>query len=256
MKEEKKRLKIAWLFPDILYLHGERGNILALERLGAMMGLETEVAKIDDGIQDFEPMDYHIIFCPPGEMVSMPGIIERLRPHREELENFIDSGRVLLVTGTSQCIFGGRTERSDGPDFDGLGIIDCDYRERKLVYGDDLCITTDYCEGYDQCFGVQIQMMDIASREKELGTIIYGFGNNEGSAEGIVKKNSIFTNLLGPALVLNPWLTVEMIKRAAAAGNIEISETDIDMDLEMKSLEVKKAFALNKKTNLKNRAVR
>ena len=56
MKEEKKRLKIAWLFPDILYLHGERGNILALERLGAMMGLETEVAKIDDGIQDFEPM--------------------------------------------------------------------------------------------------------------------------------------------------------------------------------------------------------
>lgn len=50
--------------------------------------------------------------------------------------------------------------------------------------------------------------------------------------------------------------TVEMIKRAAAAGNLEISETDIDMDLEMKSLEVKKAFALNKKTNLKNRAVR
>ena len=99
-------------------------------------------------------------------------------------------------------------------------------------------------------------MMDIASREKELGTIIYGFGNNEGSTEGIVKKNSIFTNLLGPALVLNPWLTVEMIKRAAAAGNLEISETDIDMDLEMKSLEVKKAFALNKKTNLKNRAVR
>lgn len=256
MKDEKKQLRIAWLFPDILYLHGERGNILALERIGDMLGLEVETVKVDYDNADFEPMDYHVIFCPPGEMVCLPGIIEWLKPHKEALENFVRSGRVLLVTGTSQCIFGNRTKRIDGPDIEGLGMIDCDYEERKMVYGDDLYIRTDYCGGYDQCFGVQIQMMDVNSREKEFGTIIYGFGNNGGTSEGSLRENSIFTNLLGPALVLNPWLASEIIKRAAKAGGLEISDADIDMDLEKRSLEVKKDFALNKRTNLKNRAVR
>ncbi len=243
MKEEKKRLKIAWLFPDILYLHGERGNILALERLGAMMGLETEVAKIDDGIQDFEPMDYHHLL-PAGEMVSMPGIIEKLRPHREELENFIDSGRVLLVTGTSQCIFGGRTERSDGPDFDGLGIIDCDYRERKLVT-EMTCVSgqttaqdmtsvssTDTDDGYSQ------------QGKKELGTIIYGFGNNEGSTEGIVKKNSIFTNLLGPAPCSEPMAHCGDDKAGGCGRKSRNIRDRHRYGSEMKSLEVKKSFCL------------
>lgn len=29
-------MKIAWLFPDTLYLHGERGNILALARFAEL----------------------------------------------------------------------------------------------------------------------------------------------------------------------------------------------------------------------------
>ena len=70
-----KELRIAWLFPDTLYLHGERGNILALQRISAMKGLEASVDKIDFDTEDFDPMDYDIIFCPPGEIVSFPVVI-------------------------------------------------------------------------------------------------------------------------------------------------------------------------------------
>ena len=51
-------LKIAWLFPDTFYLHGERGNILALERFAGLAGLETETDKIDFDTEGFSPLDH------------------------------------------------------------------------------------------------------------------------------------------------------------------------------------------------------
>ena len=38
MENAKRTMKAAWLFPDILFLHGERGNIMALERIAGLFG--------------------------------------------------------------------------------------------------------------------------------------------------------------------------------------------------------------------------
>ena len=265
MKEETRKFKIAWLFPDVLYLHGERGNVLALERVSRALGLEPEVNKIDVEGEDFEPLAYDLIFCPPGELSSFPRVIEKLAPAREALLDFVASGRVLLATGTSVCVFGERTERLDGSAIDGLGLLACTFKERRLVYGDDLYVKTSYCPQYDQCFGVQVQMVDVESREEPFAEIIYGYGNNEGKSEGMVKNNSIFTNMLGPALVLNPWLTKEIVLRAARAGGLKLGDQEpggraaagaavleADAALAKTSLEVKRDFALSKRSNLKN----
>ena len=32
-------LNITWLYPDLLNLHGDRGNLMAFERVGKAMGL-------------------------------------------------------------------------------------------------------------------------------------------------------------------------------------------------------------------------
>ena len=69
---------------------------------------------------------------------------------------------------------------------------------------------------------------------------------------GVKKHNSVFTNVLGPMLVLNPWLTEEMIRKAAESIGLETDDVDIDTSLERKSLESKKKFAMNKKTRLTN----
>ena len=39
--------RIAWLFPDTLFLHGERGNLLALARFARLAGFEPEIIKVD-----------------------------------------------------------------------------------------------------------------------------------------------------------------------------------------------------------------
>ena len=41
-------LNIVWAYPDILNLHGDRGNLLALERIAKMLEIETKVTKIEN----------------------------------------------------------------------------------------------------------------------------------------------------------------------------------------------------------------
>ncbi len=55
-------MKIAWLFPDTLYLHGERGNILALARFAELAGFQAQIEKVDFETENFDAMDYDVIF--------------------------------------------------------------------------------------------------------------------------------------------------------------------------------------------------
>ena len=77
----EKTLKIGWMFPDSLYLHGDRGNVLALKRMGEAAGFEVEIEKIDFDTEDFTPMDYDFLFCSPGEIASFSSIIDYLEPY-------------------------------------------------------------------------------------------------------------------------------------------------------------------------------
>lgn len=247
-------LKIAWLFPDTLYLHGERGNILALERYASLFGLKPQTDKIDFDTEDFQPMDYDIIFCPPGEIVSFPVILEYLKPKADGFREFIEAGRPLIATGTSTALWCSRVQRADGTSFDAMGILDAWVQENEAVYGDDVYFSTAYNGTEMEILGNQIQMADLFSEtELPFGQLIYGYGNTgKDRREGFVLKNSIFTNALGPVLVTNPWLTAEIIRAAAAAGGMEISDAEPDMELEKKSFATKKEFVLSKETRLTN----
>ena len=248
MTEMNKTIRAAWLFPDILYIHGERGNLLALERVAGFAGVEVTVDRVDFDTEGFDPMNYDFIFCPPGEIASFTAVVEWLKPYKAGLQQFIAEGRVLLATGTSQCIFGGITKREDGSAVEGLGLIDCDFTERKMVYGEVLHFMTSYGGEELEIFGSQIQMMDVESREEAFGQLLYGFGNTgKDRKEGSMKNNSIFTNTLGPILVLNPWLTKKIVRICTGAEDF-----GFDMSLEQKSLETKKQFTAGKVSRLTN----
>ena len=82
---------------------------------------------------------------------------------------------------------------------------------------------------------------------KRFGSVIYGRGNNGSDGiEGAVHVNSIFTNMLGPVLVNNPWLTVRIIRTAAEVKGLEISKRDPEFTLERKSMKLKKQFIESK----------
>ena len=246
--------RIGWLFPDTLFLHGERGNVLALAKYAELMGFDHSITKIDFDTESFDPMAYDVLFAAPGEISVFPYVREWLLPYKDRLSEFIENGHPLIVTGTTLGLFGRKINRADGTEMAGLGIMHSEMTERGYIYGDDVLYKTTYNDAEIEIVGSQISMADIDIGDEEpFGELEYGYGNNgKDRNEGMTRGYSIFTNALGPVLVYCPWLTAEIIRAAAWASGKSCGELKYDMELEKKSFELKKKFNLSKFTNLTN----
>lgn len=235
-----EELNITWAYPDILNLHGDRGNIMALERIAKQMKITPNIKRINQYEEkiDFENTD--ILFFNPGELKVMPSIIQALKEQKEALDQYIEQGKTIIVIGTTGCIMAKETKRINGEIIQGLGYLDMTCEEREKVYGDDIHFKLK--EGEQEIIGCQIQMIDTKIKEDiALGTIIYGMGNQGDGTEGAKYKNVIFTNALGPVLVKNPWYTEALIRQAMEVKGYEKRNT-LDFSLEEKSLACIKKF--------------
>lgn len=252
-------IDIAWMYPDTLYLHGERGNVMALVRYAQDLGLEPKVHRIDLGMKDFDPMEYDILFYGPGEISSFNSVMKHIGTYTRSLAEYMAYGKIMIVTGATVAMFGERIRRFDpdaeggiGEVIEGLHLIPALAEEREYVFGDDLDVRAEY-GGYSmELIGNQIHMADIDFMEnsnyRRFGNVIYGRGNNGSDGmEGVVYNNSIFTNMLGPLFVGNPWLTVQILRKAAELRGIEIKMPEPDYEMEVRSFRLKKEFIDGKK---------
>lgn len=206
---DKMTLRLGWMYPDCLNLHGERGSVQAFERVGKNLGIEVEVRRIND-FDDPIPFDeLDLLLFLPGEITTFDFIRPALERQRKALERYLDRGGWIIAVGTTGLLFGGKTIREDGSVFEGLGILAVSGKERKYVWGDDLHFRLR--DSKQEIFGSQIQMADVEAQEP-LGDVLYGRGNNANGTEGARYKNLLFTNCLGPVFVKNPWWTENIIR--------------------------------------------
>ena len=245
-------LNITWCFPDLLNLHGDRGNILALEKVAKLLDLNVKVNKVinlGDEI-DFENSD--ILFFNPGELKLVKPIIDALTSYKEQLEKYIENNKVIVLIGTSGAIFAKNIKRLN-EEFDGLGFLDMTCKERETVYGDDIIFRLNSNDDIE-INGNQIQIIDTYLNDDiSLGTLQYGRGNNgdEHNLEGATYKNVIFTNTLGPIFVKNPWYAEKIIKDAMEAKGVKIEKIieSKEFELEYNSLECIKRYNEKKVKN-------
>ncbi len=240
------------MYPDTLFLHGERGNALALERYAKELCNDYSIDRVDFETESFDPAEYDVIYFGAGEISSFEAVIKDMESYKDSLKAFIEAGKPLIATGTTMAMFGKSIKRTDGSTVEGAGFIPVSATEREYVYGDDLQIETDYCGQHMEIVGNQIQMINIDFDEeggfKGFGKVVYGMGNNGSDGiEGVMYKNSVFTNLLGPVLICDPWFTCRIIRAASEVSGEILKGDDPDFELELKSLEKKKAFISNKK---------
>lgn len=215
---DSNELKMAYLYPDILNLHGDRGNIWAFERVAGDMGIHLSIDRVNSVTDEFNPADYDLLFMSPGEIVTAHHIADSIRDKYDEFSEYIDSGKILIVIGTTICVFAKHTQRIKKPDFEGLGLLDIDCDERAVTYSNDAILETDVFGGTMEIVGGQIQMLKVSlGSETPLGKAVYGYGNDKKGYEGAVKNNFYYTNLLGPVFVKNPWFAEALLKKAAEA---------------------------------------
>jgi CobQ-like glutamine amidotransferase family enzyme len=252
----EKNLRVLWLYPDILNLHGDRGNAMALVRVAGQLGLGAEVRRVTR-LADEVDLDWaNMLLLNSGELAVMTEVVRALSNEKLDVEKYSNAGGAVFCTGTAGAALARETERADGGIIQGLGLLGMRCRERAEILGDDVIFRTEEVE--EAICGIQIQMVDsfLDEGQAPFGGLLYGHGNNgrahnaahsgegPGGGEGAIRKNITFTNALGPVLVKNPWLTLHLIERALGTplAPEEKAKAAAAWGLERKSSEAIRAF--------------
>ena len=241
-------INLLWLYPDLLNLHGDRGNIMAFERIAKIMNLDLKVKKVENLTEDFELSNTDIIFLNPGELSTVLNVTKTLLHKKQKLLEYVNSGKYIIAVGTTGALLSKKIFMLNGQEYEGLGIIDMECKQREMVIGDDLYFILD---GRKEIIGSQIQMLDFNVDDNNILTKSeYGYANNGQDKEGGRYKNAIFTNALGPVFLKNPWWTEVILNDVVSDREIKTKETTMDdFDFEICSFNSTKKFLMLKVDN-------
>ena len=240
-------LHILWLYPDVLNIHGGRGDIMALLHMCDVLEIPVEIRRSDSLRADEDWNWPHIVYMTAGELKCVDTVSAALIRQKESIEKFIRRGGLLVANGSSGAALAKRTEFLDGRVVEGAGFLDMTWKERESVWGDDIWVKTE--DGLD-VIGNQIQVADVTLGEgqKPFGKIIYGRGNDGAGDEGAISLGVIYTGVLGPLLTKNPRLTASLIQGAATLAQVGSGRSleSSDIEIEEESAEYIKAFMKEK----------
>lgn len=214
------KIRILWMYPDSLNLHGGRGDLMALLRFATMCKLPVEIRRVEN-LSDPVPLDQAdmLYFC-CSDLDCVPDVVRALEPIKTDLERFAAEGKVIMCNGSTGAVLGRDLWLLNGTLLPCLGLLGMHWTQRQTIHGNDLWLRTD--NGIE-IIGNEIKRADVTLEpgQKPFAAVKYGGGNHGDGFEGAITGNVIYTACLGPVLVRNPWLAVDLLRRAAAAAGLE-----------------------------------
>ena len=211
-----KELKILYLYPDMLELYGDYGNIQVLKYRLEKRGFNCIVDRysIGDNKPDFK--NYDIIFAGGGADNEQSILSEDLIKYKKEIKEAENDGVFFLLICGAYQLFGKYYKGVEGNIIPGLEIFPyyteaiADRKKRcigNIVLDVTLNGKNSKVIGFENHGG---QTYDIPT---PFGKVLFGNGNKFGDTEeGFFKENVIATYLHGPLLSKNPELTDCIIK--------------------------------------------
>lgn len=237
------QLTIGWLYPDLMSIYGDRGNIIVLQKRCEWRDINVTIKEItlDSSAKDLQQCD---LLMMGGAQDSQQTIVAKdLQKKKSVLSEMIESEIPgLYICGGFQYL-GKYYKEADGTVIEQLGILDM-YTEnpggRRLIGNiaikieDSRFKIQDYIVGFENHGGRTILGKGI----EPLGKVIRGYGSNdEAKEEGAVYKNSIGTYFHGPILPKNPeladWLIVKALEKKYKKNFVIASETKQSHQIEI-----------------------
>ena len=225
------KLTIGHLYPELLNLYGDRGNIISLQKRAQWRGIDAEVIEynLSDEI-DFSKLD--IVFVGGGSDREQLLVCKRLSEIKTQFKEYVeDNGVVVAICGGYQLL--GHYYKLKNEFIEGLSILDIftESGEGRLI--SNVVIKTNLFErpvvGFEN-HGGRTYIGDCTP----LGEVAYGNGNNgTDKGEGVIYKNVIGTYLHGPLFPKNPHLCDYVISKALERkyGNVTLEELDDSIEL-------------------------
>jgi CobQ-like glutamine amidotransferase family enzyme len=229
-----RALRVCALYPDLMNIYADRGNLIVLERRCAWRGIGFELAA--RGLGEALDADAHDIFYIGGgqdrdQRLCAEDLIET---KRDGLHAAAARGALVLgVCGGYQLL--GHSYTLGEEEIPGVGLLDVHtVREDGPRLIGNVAIevsldegTTGVLAGFENHGGRTY----LGAGQSALGRVLRGHGNDGRSGEeGARSANTIGTYLHGPLLPKNVWFADWLIARALGldADELEPLEDEIE----------------------------
>jgi len=214
------KLTLYHLYPDLLDLYGDRGNVMAIEARCRWRNIQLEIKRVGLG----DPIDFSqadILFLGGGSDREQNILVQDLSSRVRELKEAVEDGLVVLAICGGYQLLGEYYQTADGNKIPGLGILDLyTVAGKKRLIGnviEELTITGSDQTDLNTIVGFENHSGKtwIGPELQPMGRVLRGYGNNgEDGFEGVRYKNVWGTYLHGPLLPKNPHIADSIIEAA------------------------------------------
>ena len=238
MENDNLKLTICHLYPKLLNLYGDIGNIKALKYRAENRGIDVFLKEVNVGD---EIPDADIYFIGGGQDRQQIDVSYELQKHKEFLTQKRDENKVFLAICGGYQLLADYFQPIEGEKLIGISLLNGYTIGGKQRFIGNVTAKTEYTEpetlvGFENHSGRTY----LTGETKPLAKVVVGNGNNgEDLTEGARFKNIFGTYLHGSFLPKNPHFTDYLIKLAL---NTELSPLDDTIEMNAHKNLINKAY--------------
>ena len=210
------------MYPDLLNLYGDRGNVLSLIRRAELRGIKAKLVPVSIG-DDFNENDFDVVFLGGGQdaeqNVIRKDFVEVKGP---KVKQAIENGMVFLCICGGYQMLGKYYQEHDGTKIECLNAIDIYTVGEDVRYIQDTIYEAEFLKengiaessllyGFENHSGRTY----LGPTVKPMAKVIEGAGNNgKDGYEGAIYNNVYCTYSHGSFLPKNPRMTDHLLRLA------------------------------------------
>jgi len=231
------QIRLAHLYPDLMNIYGDRGNVLVLVNRARQRGIDIVVSEVSIG-QALDPAAHDLYFFGGGQdREQIPVAADLVASKAEALREAIEGGAALLSVCGGFQLLARYYQPFDADRLPGIGLFDAwTVASHQRMIGNvviELAAASPLAQdgrprtvvGFENHSGKTY----LGPGGQPLGRVVVGYGNNgEDRTEGAVYRHAIGCYLHGSLLPKNPHLADFLLAQALAHryGAVELPPLD------------------------------
>jgi CobQ-like glutamine amidotransferase family enzyme len=213
----ERAIRLVDLYPEVMDVYADRGNVIALRARCARLGVGCEVTAV--GLGDALPSDADLALIGGGQDREQRRIADDLAAHGRTLRAWAEADTAMLAVCGGFQLFGNFYRTATGEQLPGIGIFDV----VTVAPGPDWerCIGDVLAQPQLDELGEVVGFENHAGRTylgpaaRPFAQVLRGWGNNgDDGSEGAVYRQAVGTYLHGSLLPKN----VELMDRLILAA--------------------------------------
>jgi len=242
--EELLEISFAHIYPKLLNLYGDIGNVLTIKNRCEWRGIKFVAEEINLG-DDLKEHDMY--FIGGGQDRQQVDVAQEIQKHKGFLISERDNNSVFLSICGGYQLLGHYYKAQDGSELRGIDLLDAYTLAGSKRFIGNVTTKIDYLEpntlvGFENHSGLTF----LEGETKPISTVVVGHGNNgQDKTEGARFKNVFGTYLHGSFLPKNPHFAdylIELALEKRYGKKIKLEPLNDDIEIETHNVLVNKPY--------------